>query len=439
MAIFCLLAAPATAQDEARRVDGDTGKRIAKYVEGAAAFGFTGSVLAARDGKVVAALGVGSADLEGKIGNDARTLFELASVTKQFTAAAMLVLVQQGKVKLDDPIHEHLPGVPEDCRGITVRQLLQHTSGIPGTNGRGSGDDLAAVLPTFLEGGPRHPPGTHWEYWNQGYSLLAAIVERTSGGSYATFCVQQLFAKAGAATACFTGDKAPDDVVVAIGRAWRGEPRAALAHPYGSYGYQYRGMGGAVASVWDLWHWDRALRGDVVLNATSKQELFAPGLQDYALGWFVKQRDGRTVQQHGGSVRGFLCELRRYPDENGCVAVLCNRDDAPMGEVANGVEALLFGARREVPAPLSATVGAELLGTWQADGGKLVVERHDDRLRARIEWAERLPLTRGHLVGGTVATAKFFDWHESLPLEVERAPAGTITALRLVGQRFARQ
>ncbi len=429
-------AALAQSKDPERLVTGPIGERIARYVEAAHAYGFSGAVLAARSGKVVAALGVGPADLDGKVPNDARTVFELASVTKQFTAAAVLVLVQLGKLKLDDPIHEHLPGVPDDCRAITIRHLLQHTSGIPGSNAQGGGDDLAAVLPKFLAGGPRHPPGTHWEYWNQGYALLAAIVERASGDPFPVFCEKRLFRPAKAATACFTGDKAPAGVAVAIGRG-RGEPRSALAHPYGAYGFQYKGMGGACGSVWDLWRWDRALRSDTPLKAAAKKDLFAPGLGDYALGWFVRERDGRLVQQHGGSVRGFLCDVKRFPAEDAFVAVLCNRDDGPMGEVSNGVEAILFGANRDVPPPLPAAAGAALVGTWQGETGKLVVEQHGDRLRASIEWA-KYPPSRGFLAGTRLAEVRFFDWHEAIPLDLEQQ-GGKVTAIRLAGARFRRE
>ncbi len=437
LAVVALGLLPAAlAQDNGKRiVVGATGERIAAFAEAAADLGFGGAVIAARDGKVVAALGVGAADLAGKIPNDARTVFELASFTKQFTAAAVMVLVQRGKLELDDPIHEHLPGIPDDCRAITIRHLLQHTSGIPGTNSRGSGDDLAAVLPSYFAGGPKHKPGTHWEYWNQGYALLAEIIERASGEKFGPFCCKHLFAPAKATTACFTGDPEPKGVTVAIGRG-RGEPRSALAHPYGSYGFQYKGMGGAVGSVWDLWHWDRALRAETVLKAAAKKELFTPGLNDYALGWFVRTRDDRRVQQHGGSVRGFLCDVRRFPDVDAFVAVLCNRDDGPMGEVANGIEALLFGERRELPKPLPATAGAELVGTWNSDIGKLVIERHDNRLRASIEWA-KYPPTRGFVTGAELEQAQFFDWRQQMPLAIERA-GGAITGIRIAKNLFRR-
>ena len=111
---------------------GKVGRRIVEYVKSQEITGFSGAVLAAKNGKVVAAVGVGSSDLAGKSRITSGTLFEIASVTKQFTAAAIMRLVQEGRLKLDDSIAKHLPGVPEDCRAITVRHLLQHTSGIPG-------------------------------------------------------------------------------------------------------------------------------------------------------------------------------------------------------------------------------------------------------------------------------------------------------------------
>lgn len=431
--------APAFAQDAPRKVEGELGSRIAAFAEGAGALGFSGTVLAARGGKVVAALGVGHADLEGKRSLTASTLFEIASVTKQFTAAAVLVLVQQKKLKLDDPIARHLPGIPENCGKITVRHLLQHTSGIPGSNARGGGDDLAAVLPSFLEGGPRHEPGTHWEYWNQGYALLAAIIERRSGDGYAEFCKRELFAKAGLRSACFTGDAAPKGADVAIGVSPGAEPRSALAHPYGAYGYQYRGMGGAVCNVWDLWRWDRALRGTAVLKDPAKKELFAPGPGDYALGWFVREENGRKVQQHGGGVRGFICDVRRWPEEDAFLCVLSNRGDGPLREVVSSVETILFGgAAVEVPPPLPVAAGKGLVGTWTADGRRLVIREQAAVLRAELHWGADGPVTSGVLAGKDLDSLQFFDWSASNALRVERGDGGAVASLQFGTMVFRR-
>ena len=413
-------------KEDSNLAAGKLGKRIAAWLKAAESAGFSGTVLAARQGEVVAAVGVGYADEKGKQRIAPTTLLEIASATKQFTSAAILVLVQQGKLELDDSISDHLPGVPEECRAITIRHLLQHTSGIPGTNSKGGGDKLELVLPVFLVGGPKHTPGSHWEYWNQGYALLSEIIARASGQSYVEFCKANLFAPAGMSVSCFTGDKKPRGAKVAVGRSSRGQPRSALDHPYGSYGFQYRGMGGAVTNVWDLWRWDRTLCGVELLSEESKKQLFQPGLEDYALGWRVKRnRDGRLVQSHGGSVRGFLCEIRRYPSEDGCLFVLSNRDDAPIGRVADAVEALLFGGEAKPmkarPQPLDESLAKALVGRYLSDrGNELVIERNGAEVRFRLNWVRPAgAVTRGVIGRAGKSKSKVLIDHGSGVDEVE--------------------
>jgi CubicO group peptidase (beta-lactamase class C family) len=422
---------------------GDAGRRIVEFASRAESTGFSGAVLAATGGRVVAAVGVGSADLAGKVPNTPSTLFEIASATKPFTAAAVLRLVQQGRLRLDDPIARHLPGVPEDCRPITVRHLLQHTSGIPGTNSAGAGDNLDKVLPLFLRGGPRHPPGTHWEYWNQGYALLSEIIARAAGKGYTAFCKEALFVPAGMSATRFTGDAAPSGATVAVGRSRFGPPRSALEHPYGSFGFQYRGMGGVVTSAWDLWRWDRALRGDRVLDADSKAKLFEPGLGDYALGWFVrKDARGRRVQSHGGAVRGFVCEIRRYPDQDACLFVLCNRDDVPVLQVAQALEAILLGDPSPYPRPprpLDAELVRALAGRYEANGTTLVVDADGKVTRVQIHWsAPRGPVTRAVLGLDDRGKVVLYEWTARTPIEIARAGREPASRVSILNRHFRR-
>jgi CubicO group peptidase (beta-lactamase class C family) len=422
---------------------GDAGRRIVEFASRAESAGFSGAVFAATGGRVVAAVGVGSADLAGKVPNTPSTLFEIASATKPFTAAAVLRLVQQGRLRLDDPIARYLPGVPEDCRAITVRHLLQHTSGIPGTNSAGAGDDLDKVLPLFLRGGPRHPPGTHWEYWNQGYALLSEIIARTAGEAYAAFCKEALFAPAGMSATRFTGDAAPEGSTVAVGRSRSGPPRSALDPPYGSYGFQYRGMGGVVTHVWDLWRWDRALRGDRVLDANSRAKLVEPGPNGYALGWFVREdARGRLVQSHGGAVRGFVCEVRRYPGQDACLFVLCNRDEVPVQQVVQALEAILLGDPSpypQPPQPLDAELVRALAGRYEANGTTLVVEADGKVTRALIHWsAPRGPVTRAVLGLDDRGKVVLYEWTETTPIEIARAGRELASRVSILDRHFRR-
>lgn len=382
----CLLASLLPAQgkpDPAELIVGKQGEAIAGAVRATAEHGFSGAVLAADRGKVVAAFGIGFADAERKLPNTATTLFEIASSTKQFTAAAILVLQQEKKLGLDDAIGKHLPGVPEHSRALTLRQLLQHTTGIPGERTSGGSDDLRRSVAAFLAEPPTARPGTRFSYWNPGYALLAGVIEQVSGKDYMSFCRQRLFEPAGMASACFTGDKCPRGFTAAIGIE-DGRTRSALDHPYGSYGYQYRGMGGAVCNVFDLWRWDRALDGDKVLKAAAKKELFAPGLEDYALGWRVRVREKRTVQDHGGDVQCFHTEMRRYPEQDRFVVVLTNNDGKWRREVADSIDAILS----DQPSPMVPKELRSLLtGDYKAEnGGKLTLVSEGPFLQLTWHW-----------------------------------------------------
>lgn len=421
----------------------DSGTRIVMFVQRSDVVGFSGSVLAARDGQVIAAAAAGFADLERTQPNTPASLFELASVTKQFTAAAMLRLAEQGKLTLDDPISKHLPGVPEDCSAITIRHLLQHTSGIPGENSQGAGFDLDKVLPTFLRGGPRHPPGSHWEYWNQGYSLAAEIIARASGSSYTACTRDQVFLPAGMRLTRFTGDSPLDGESVAVGRSAFGQPRAAFAHPYGAYGFQYRGMGGAVSTVWELWRWHQALQGDKVLSADSREAFFKPGLNDYALGWFVRSSTGRRVQSHGGGVRGFSCEVRRYPDHDACVFVLANRDTAPVRQVADAVERMLFEEAtglQPLPQPLAPELLKAAIGRYKDDrGAEIVIAADDGFARLEIHWSRAGgPVTRACLGTDADGRTVLYEWSDATPLPLEPAESGLVERITVAEREFRR-
>jgi hypothetical protein len=237
----------------------------------------------------------------------------------------------------------------------------------------------------------------------------------------------------------FTGDSAPAGATVAVGVAPKGDPRSALDHPYGAYGFQYRGMGGAVTNVWDLWRWDRALRGDRVLGEATKTDLFKPGLNDYALGWFVrKDARGRLVHSHGGSVRGFICEVRRYPEEDGALFVLSNRNDAPLWQVVQGVETILFGEALPVhpPRALDAAVARAVAGTYRdiKSGSVLGVETIGGVTRTRLHWhPPEGPVIEGCLGQDDDGRVVLFDWKSSTPVKLTRAGTKPPTAVTIDG------
>ncbi len=377
-----------TAAYEGLTAIGPNGKQLVEFVQQAERVsGFSGAVLAGEHGKIIAAIAVGKS---GKQSHDVTTLFELASCTKPFTAIAVMKLAEDGKLHLDDPINKYLEGVPENCHGITVRHLLQHTSGISPDNSRGRGTDLADILPQFLEGGPQTPPGEHHAYWNQGYALLSEVIAVASGMPYTTYMRENIFEPCQMKASRFNGDSRPKGIKVATGTSTYGKSRTALEHPYGEYGFQYRGMGGLVTNLADLWRWDRTLAKGKLISADSYAQMTTAGQQAYALGWRIYDKDGHTIHEHTGSVRGFLALIRRVPETDSCLFILANSDNAePFDIVAQGCSEILAGRNAEITVPkaVNASLAEQLVGSYRDPNGRtMTVSKEKDSLAAVIDW-----------------------------------------------------
>lgn len=199
---------------------------------------------------------------------------------------------------------------------------------------------------------------------------------------------------------CFTGDRSPTGANVAVGISSRGGSRSALDHPYGSYGFQYRGMGGLVTNVQDLWKWDRSLHKRELLADESMKEMTAAGEGGYGLGWFINQDpDGEPCHRHGGSVRGFLAEIRRYPSVDGSIFVLANQDESLSLSLMNsGVEQILFGQSpaSEIPKSPGRAFVNRVAGEYRdAKQRKLTIEKSRGLPSLKIDSGG--PVTAGYL------------------------------------------
>ena len=424
-------------------VKGEEGERIGQWVHAFESTGFSGSVLAAKDGKVVAAIGAGYCDLEYCEPITPSSLFELASISKPITSICVLKLVEQAKIRLDCPISSYLDDVPANCRAITVRDLLQHTSGISPTNVE-EGSIINTIKKIFSRG-PEYTPGSRFEYWNQGYAVLSELISRCSGIDYTEFCRNELFDPAGMKSTCFTGDLLPNGAIVTVGKSIFGEPRSALDHPYGAYDLRYRGMGGVVSNVWDLWRLENVLHGKSMLTDVSKQMMFQPGKNDYALGWFVKQnKHGQLMQYHSGSVRGFSCVLIRYPESKGFITVLCNSSDAQPQEMARDIEDLLFSRKpnRELPPnPVDEKLRRLLAGVYRASSGaesKISIEGNVTRILIggkHPNW----PSMHGTLGLGNDGKLVLYEPNSISEFAVTMTASGTVESFVLDAIEFKRQ
>ncbi len=309
------------------------------------------AVVVARGDSIVFARGYGLADVEHGRGVTPSTSFRLASVTKQFTAAAILTLVEAGKLRLDDRVEDVLDDVPVYARDVSVRHLLAHTSGIPDYEvllGSDDGPQLEDrdVLTLLHQAKKLHfPPGTSWRYSNSGYALLALIVERASGESFAQYLRRRIFDRAGMRAAVAHEDGV--DMVAHRAYGYSGREGAWLRTDQ-SRTSAVLGDGGIYASAEELARWSAALTHDAVLSAASFAAATTPTTlasgehTSYGFGWFLDSYHGQRRQRHEGDSIGFRTAIQRYPDVGLTVVVLVNRGAAPIDALSDGVAAIFL-------------------------------------------------------------------------------------------------
>ena len=302
-------------------------------------------VLVVRQGQPVVRRAYGMANLEERIAATPQTNYRLASVSKQFTAASILLLAQDGRLKLDDRVKRYLPALPAVADGITIRHLLTHTSGLidyedvmdPADTRQVHDADVLALLRsqdrTYFE------PGTGYRYSNSGYALLALIVERASGQRYARFLHDRIFQPLGM----------HDTVAYESGVS----EVAHRAYGYSSEGGAWKrtdqsttsavlGDGGIYSSIDDLIKWDAALYDERLLSSQSLRQAFTPATStddpqvEYGFGWRIT---GETLW-HSGETIGFRNVIVRWPQRHLTVVVLTNRDAPEPYETAKKIGAI---------------------------------------------------------------------------------------------------
>lgn len=308
--------------------------------------GFAGVALLAQGSTLLLEKAYGMADRRQAVPNKIDTLFDIGSLTKTFTAAAVLRLEMQGKLKLSDSIAKHLPGVPPGKRGITLQHLLTHASGLPLEIPVEYDTTRDAFIARVMEAEPESPPGERFAYNNVGYRLLAAIVEVVSRKPFETYLTEQVFQPAGMRATLFCSmDPASDRPLAARRCKDAGEAGDGGSAVYFAYGWGFRGCSGIVSNARDLWRWERALQGEKILSAAAKAKCFTPAGHGYACGWYVARQDGRTVKiHHQGTTVGFHAGLYRYPERDLTLVILSN-NPAAHDEVYEGVPRIVEGGK----------------------------------------------------------------------------------------------
>ncbi len=375
------LAQPAVAQDTARM------DRAAKAE--AAAGGFMGAILVARDGKILFDKGYGSANLEWRIPNDGETRFRLGSLTKQFTAAAILLLQERGKLRLDAPVKTYLPDAPAAWDKMTIFHLLTHSAGIPNLTGfedfnrtKALPVTLPALIDRFRDKPLHFAPGERFRYSNSNYILLTAIVEKASGQSYAAFVAEQIFKPLG-----MTGSGYDENARVIPHRASGYSARNGVMRNAEHIDMSIpQGAGALYSTTHDLLKWQAALYGGKLLKPESLAAMRTPYKNGYAFGLGVFIEDGVTTLSHSGGIDGFNSWLGYDPDRRITVVALANvgGDSAnTLGEammtLARGGSITLPSERRTITLPAAALKSYE--GVYETSRGfSLAIRATGDRL-----------------------------------------------------------
>ena len=406
-----------SATRDAPVVAGELAARLDKYLTSASRFGFSGAVLVARGGRVLLHKGYGFADKSRGLPVMTETVFDIGSITKQFTAAAVMKLESQGKLSTTDPISKHLPGVPEDKAGITIHHLLTHTAGLgPYSGGDYDTSPRDETVKRTLSEPLRSEPGKEYSYSNTGYSLLAAIVERVSGEAWESFLRKNFFDPAGMR---LTGYRLASWDKAQLARGYDGatDHGTPLDHNWDKAGPYWNlfGNGGILSTVGDLYKWAVALKGYKALPEAAKRKMFTPFLNDYAYGWSVTNSPhGKLITHSGGSSYGFVANLAIYPESDTFIAITSNHvpfnDFSFVQQVVSRITPAAFGAPLpEIPEASNFRADPEALkryaGTYRLPSGDtLELTLHGDRLLMEAVGQEAVAL----LAGQDAASAKEF-------------------------------
>lgn len=391
---------------------------------------FMGAVLVARGDDILLDRGYGKADVEWGLDNAPDVKFRLGSLTKQFTATLVLLLQEDGKLKLADPVDKYLPGVPKSWSSITIAQLLGHVSGIADltederfTVWRMSPHTLVEEL-AFIEAKPlQFEPGSKFEYSSSNYEVLGAIIEKASGRSYAEMLERRIFQPLGMKNTGLDEDE------LILGKRAQGyqSGKGGLERARSESMTVPWAAGSIYSTTGDLLRWERGLFVGRLISPASLRLMTTPGKGDYGLGVEIGKRDGRTVIDHNGRIEGFDTYLAYEPEQRIAVVVLSNVNGvAPhvMGpqllDVASGNSVTLPTERKQIP------ISPDKLGKFEGeyrlpDGAPVIMARGPKALTMKrgVDGAPRELFYEGAIRG----RALFYE--PSRYLEVEFVPDGS--------------
>ena len=303
------------------------------------------ALLVSRGGKIVQSQGFGLANVELQVPVKPETIFQSGSVGKQFTATAVMMLVEESKIQLDDPLTKYFSDAPASWKEVTVRELLSHTAGF-GDYPKDFDfrkDWTEPELLKLVESIPlAYPPGTKWDYSNLGYLTLGILIHHVTGEFYGDFLQQRIFQPLGMETTRIISEA---DIVPNRAAGYRLVKGELKNQEWVAPAINTTADGSLYFSVLDLSKWDAALYGDKLLKRSSLEQMWTPAKltngqpnkEGYGFGWFIGERHGHRVIGHDGAWQGFESAIARYVDDHLTVVVLANLEEAEPGEIAEKV------------------------------------------------------------------------------------------------------
>jgi CubicO group peptidase (beta-lactamase class C family) len=303
------------------------------------------ALLVSKNGKPIRTEGYGVSNLELNVPTKPETIFQSGSVGKQFTATAVMMLVEAGKIGLEDPLTKYFPGAPSSWQQVTVRELLSHTAGFTDypKDFDLRKDYTEAELVKIVEAIPlAYPPGTSWSYSNLGYLTLGILIHKVTGEFYGDFLARRIFRPLGMTTTRIISEA---DIIPNRSAGYRLVNGEVKNQEWVSPTLNTTADGALYFSIPDLAQWDAALYTDRLLKKSSLAQMWTvtplrngqPNSGHYGYGWFIEQQNGHRLIEHQGEWQGFETQISRYVDDQLTVVVLTNLAESKPDQIAHGV------------------------------------------------------------------------------------------------------
>ncbi len=304
---------------------------------------FSGAVLIMKQNKVLLRQAYGFADQELNVPNTVETKFRIGSITKQFTAACILQLVEAGKLSLDDKLSKFFPGYPKGD-SVTIHMLLDHTSGIANYTDIPGFDKVArlswskdSMIDFFKDKPYKFSPGTKFSYTNSGFFLLGCIIEKVSGQTYNDYLREHILDKSGMTN---TGVDKLDSILPFRAKGYSKKDDHYVNAEFISMEWPFS-AGVLYSTLDDMYKWDQALHGVSILSDASKKKMFTPNLGHYGCGIIIDSFENHLRIWHNGGIPGFLSHFTRFPDDNMCTVLLSN-NESNVDLIDAGLSNILF-------------------------------------------------------------------------------------------------